>query len=538
MRRLFLAPLVGLASLLASLPPASAVTSIVTDPVGFTTSTLLGSSDTYVSTPFTRPPEFVGAISATTANTITVPGAPWTASPAQFVYGGAQHNHYYLLIGPSATKEGHIYAITGNTANTLTVATTAQNDVSGIPANTQITIIPNWTPATIFPATDANVSFTPTASPPSYKTLLRVPDYSASGTNLGYAAEYYFSSNMWQRVSPAGDGSDDPLLPDGYFVVRNDNGAPTLPVTNIGAVLLKKSAAPLMTATNHAQDNPFGILRPLDIPLDATGLGPADGSFVANDQLLVFNNAQAALNKSPVIYYYDTSVGNSGGWRLTGDITPSTDHGADIIPMGAGFIVRKAQTGSGPIVWTNSFPVRALTAVSRKVHGTGGGAQTFDLPLPLNQQFFSLPGIESRVAGLTPAGAGVDHQIVLTFPTAVAFSNVIPTSGGAAVDSFSGNNSTTVTINLKNVNNTQKTTVTLLGVNDGTSANDVAVQMGVLLADVNGSGRVDGTDVSLIRQQNFQTLTMSNYLDDINGSGRIDGTDVSLARQQNFAVLH
>jgi hypothetical protein len=294
-----------------------------------------------------------------------------------------------------------------------------------------------------------------------------------------------------------------------------------------------------MTATNQQQDNPVGVLRPLDVPLDATGLGPADGSFVANDQLLVFNNTQPALNKPPAIYYYDTSVGNSGGWRLTGDATPSTDHGADIIPMGAGFVVRKAQTVNGqPTFWTNAFPVRAVTAVSRKIHGNGGGAQTFDLPLPLNQQFFSLPGIESRIAGLTPAGVGVDHQIVLTFPTAIALSNVIPTSGGAAIDSFSGNNSTTVTINLKNVNNTQKTTVTLLGVSDGTNTNDVAVQMGVLFGDVNGSGRVDGTDVSLIRQQNFQTLTASNFLEDVNGSGRVDGTDVSIARQQNFTVLH
>ena len=37
---------------------------VMTDPVGFTTTSLLGNSDTYVSIPFTRPPEFVAGISS------------------------------------------------------------------------------------------------------------------------------------------------------------------------------------------------------------------------------------------------------------------------------------------------------------------------------------------------------------------------------------------------------------------------------------------------------------------------------------------
>jgi hypothetical protein len=64
--------------------------------------------------------------------------------------------------------------------------------------------------------------------------------------------------------------------------------------------------------------------------------------------------------------------------------------------------------------------------------------------------------------------------------------------------------------------------------------------MGVLLGDVNASRRVDGTDVSLVRQQNFQPLTggpSGTFREDIDVSGRIDGTDVSIARQQNFTVL-
>ncbi len=227
-------------------------------------------------------------------------------------------------------------------------------------------------------------------------------------------------------------------------------------------------------------------------------------------------------------------MGNSGGWRLTGDTVATTDHGADIVPMGAGFIVRKAQTGGGlPAFWTNAFPVQALTAVSRKLHG---GTQ-FDLPLPLNVQFFGLPGIECRIPGLTPAGAAIDHQIVLTFPTAVAFTNIIPTSGAATVDSFSGNNSTAVTVNLKNVSNAQKTTITLLGVNDGTNTNDVAVQMGVLLGDVDANGLMDGNDVSAVQGQTRQPVSTTNFREDVNANGIIDGNDVSLTQAQTRTSL-
>src|SRR5438094_221457 len=87
---------------------ASAQVTVTTNPVGFTTTTLLGSSDTFISIPFIRPPEFIGGIASASGSIITVAGNPWTAN--QFVYGGTQHNHYYALIGPisgTGTKEGH-----------------------------------------------------------------------------------------------------------------------------------------------------------------------------------------------------------------------------------------------------------------------------------------------------------------------------------------------------------------------------------------------------------------------------------------------
>jgi hypothetical protein len=414
-------------------------------------------------------------------------------------------------------KEGRTYAITDNANNSITVTTTVFDDVSGIPANTQIEIIPYWTPATIFPATDAGISFTPTTNPSSYQTLIRVPDYSAAGTGFTYAAEYYFNSGAWQRLS-GGDGSDDPLLPDGYFVVRNSSTAPTLPLTTIGAVLLKKLSVYLATSTNQAQNNPVSMVRPINVALDATGLNPGDGSFgggATGDKLLLFNNAVVGIDKSPsAIYTYDTH------WRLGGDSTAS-DRGADIIPAGTGFVVQKAANAQAAF-WTNAFPVSAVSAVSRKTHGS----TPFDINLPLG----GTPGIECR-NGVT--------QVVFTFPVAVSLNATLGTqgasitSGAGTISSVSGAGTNAVTVNLTDVTNQQWITVTLYGVNDGTHTNDVAVRIGVLPADVNASTNVDSADMTLVQRQNNKPVTSSNFRMDVNASGNIDSADVALTQRQN-----
>ena len=421
-------------------------------------------------------------------------------------------------------------------AQPLTVTTTPANDLTGITANTQVTIIPYWTLATAFPPTDVNVSFTPTSTAPTYKTQVEIPDDSAP--SISYSLVYYFDGNTskW-RVENVGDPDrgDDVLSPDSFFVVRNDNGAPTLPLTALGSVLMKKFSAPLMTSASGTYDNAVAMLRPIDVPLNATGFKLSDGSFIANDQLLVFDNTVAALNKTPsATYFYNTAVGNSGGWRLTGGGT--TDHGSDIIPAGNAMIVRKAQTGGGATAfWTNAFPVKALTAASRKEHGSGG--PQFDVPLSLSLRWNTVPGVECRIAGSTPAGAGVDHQIVLTFPSNISFTSIIPTSGVATVGSSSGNNTTTVTVNLTSVTDAQKVAVTLVGVSDGTNTNDVGVEMGALLGDTTGNGFVNSGDVSQVQSQSGLSLTGANFREDLTANGFINSGDVSLVQSKSGSAL-
>ena len=382
------------------------VAQVATDPIGVTAASQLSNSDTLISIPVTRAPEFTVRIDSVSGGVITVQGTPgWT--PNQFVYAaGVQPKHYYVLMGPvssagtsnSATspaqtankakakrrqgivgatnptnpKEGHVYSVTGNTQNTLTVDTTEDN-LTGIPAGTEATLIPNWTLNTLFPATDQNVSFTPTTQTRSFKTEILIPNYSAPGVNQAFSTVYFFSNNVngttnnvgWRVVGDnTTDHGDDPLLSRGYFVVRNLNSAPTMSLTALGSVLTKKFAVPLATQAGAAQDNSVSMIRPVAVKLNDTGLNPTDGSFVATtdtrsfkDELLLFNNATTALNKSPsAIYFYSNNVNgttNNIGWRVLGDNT--TDHGNDLIPVGSAIIIRKAANGTGGnVFWTNS----------------------------------------------------------------------------------------------------------------------------------------------------------------------------------------
>ena len=512
---------------------ARAIT-VATDPVGFANISLPANSETYITVPFTRPADFVGAIQSVSTNTMTITGSPNLAVNKYVYFAGSQPNHYYALIGnggSSNPKEGHTFLITGNSANTITVDTSVE-DLSGITGNTQVTVVPYWTVGTVFPSSDAGASYTATSSSASFQTQVSIPNENANGINLPYLATYYFSNNVdgtnsnvgWRQVGDANTTphDDDILLPDSYFVVKNQNGAPTLPLTTLGAVLTKKLAVPLRTQVASQQDNPAAIVRPLDVQLSMTGLNPTDGSFTANDQLLLFSNAQIGFGKQPAIYYRDPARNNM--WRLIGD-SSLLDHGNDVIPLGTGFIVRKGTTNNGAnVFWTNSFPVQAVSAVSRMVHGAAG---TFDLNLPVA----GTPGIEPRLPGAN------GYQIVVTFPTTVSFSNATVSPAGS-VSSFSGSGTSTATINLGSVATGQYVTVNLSNVSDGTNLNDVSVVMGILVGDANGDGTVNAADATITRNLSGATATAANFREDFNADGTINAADATTARNNSGKSVH
>jgi hypothetical protein len=179
--------------------------------------------------------------------------------------------------------------------------------------------------------------------------------------------------------------------------------------------------------------------------------------------------------------------------------------------------------------WTFTPPI-LVRAVSRKIHGSAG---TFDVDLPLTGP----RGIECR-----GGGASGDYTLVFTFAntlTGVGGANVTSGTGSVASSNIDSNDAHNYIVNLTGVANAQVITISLTNVHDsaGDFSSAVSVQVGVLLGDVNASGRVDAADVSLVRQQTLQAVTTSNFREDVNTSGRIDAADVSLVRQQTLTSL-
>lgn len=352
MRRQHLLPLAIAAS--AFFNASAFAQSVTTDPVGFTTTTCLANSDTYVGVPFTRPPDFVGAIQGVSGNTITVSGNPWTAN--QFV-GGAQPK-FFVLIGPHSStnpKEGNNYSITGNGTNTLTLDLEGES-IAAVQPQTQILVIAYPTLISVFPAADANVSFVPSASAFNRQTEILVPNYGGTGVNLSSAATYFFFNGAWRKFGQPNTTSfnDDPFVNSGYFVVRNKGTQSKL--TTLGSVLTKKATVPLLTRQAGSQDNFVSLIRPVDVKLNDLGL-ITSGAFTTSpsqfnrvDELFVFNNAAAQVNKSAsATYYY-----RNNAWRKFG-ADANADFGNDTIPTGAGFIIRKGATVDGATkFWQNS----------------------------------------------------------------------------------------------------------------------------------------------------------------------------------------
>ena len=164
-------------------------------------------------------------------------------------------------------------------------------------------------------------------------------------------------------------------------------------------------------------------------------------------------------------------------------------------------------------------PVKLTRFASRKSHK----GQDFDAVfLPA-----STVATECRSGGSTKS-----YTLVFTFENALTTVEGVSVTAGT-VGSTSGAISSTdardYIVTLTGVENKQYVTVALANLTDslGNSSAVVSQTMGVLLADVDGTGLVDGNDVSAVQSKTRQRPTTMNFRADVNTTGLIDGNDVS-----------
>ena len=173
-----------------------------------------------------------------------------------------------------------------------------------------------------------------------------------------------------------------------------------------------------------------------------------------------------------------------------------------------------------------SVSVPPLVSMSSiKVHGSAG---PFAVNLPLTAPL-----------GIEPRSGGTNGQFVIDFHfvnPVLSCGAATSSNGTASNDPASGGNDCLV--DLTGIPNAQYTTVTLNGVVDSQgNQGNVPGTFGVLLGDVNGSGLVDGNDVSAVQSQTRQQVTSANFRDDVNTNGSIDGNDVSITQGQTRTSL-
>jgi hypothetical protein len=103
-------------------------------------------------------------------------------------------------------------------------------------------------------------------------------------------------------------------------------------------------------------------------------------------------------------------------------------------------------------------------------------------------------------------------------------------TGGVANGGLVSVSGSTVTIPLTNVANAQTITVTLFGVNDGSSSGNVVIPMSRLLGDTNANGAVSSADVSQTKSRIGQTLSTANFRSDVNANGGINASDTGTVK--------
>jgi len=323
--------------------------------VGYVKDTLSPTSDTIVTLKVHRAPEYSGAIAsvadAGSSSTFTLSTSGLTAG--QFVYvSSSQPKTYYALV-TAGTKSGSYFAVTANTASTLTVNNLGLA-LSGSGAVTSVEIRPFSTLGSLFPVSDKNVSFVPSTGTGSLarKTKIFLPNNVSDGVNKAARASYFYRDDSgygyWVSESSLAANANDTLLnPDEYITVRN-NGAAALTLTQVGDVLGGAFTTYAGTSTTTANDVLIGIPRPIDYKLSELGLvdgsnfmaSTGTGSLARRDQILVIDKTGTGYNRASSVTYYRYN----SSWYQVGSSTPLSDA---TIPMGSAIMLRKYKTSDG-----------------------------------------------------------------------------------------------------------------------------------------------------------------------------------------------
>jgi hypothetical protein len=310
--------------------------------------------------------------------------------------------------------------------------------------------------------------------------------------------------NMPNNLTPAGS----------YAIVGNAFCAPnTAPLANLVAHPHGQPTAP-----------PTGD-PPITIDFDGSGSSDPDAGDTVASFTFDFGDGSAPVTQStPTISHTYTTNGDFGATLKVTDSRGKISSNTALVDIGV------------------ELPVDRI--VSEKAHGSQG---SFDVVL------YDLSVHPDGTGDVECRSEGTGYTIIYTFGsqynvTGQATSTPTVTNGATVASHGAGPGANQYQVSLTGVANAQFHLITLNGVpvHDSTAGspnggnatlNNASVQLGLLVGDVNGSGLVDGNDVSAVQSNTRQPVNAMTFRYDVNTSGGIDGNDVSITQAHTRTSL-
>jgi uncharacterized protein (TIGR02597 family) len=323
--------------------------------VGYNVVDCPAGSDTIVSVPFHRPASFSGAV----AGSLVVNGSEATITPKAnpvFAAGEFTNEAHYLQFVGAGAKAGFVYSVETHSAGAVTIDM-GGDDLSGVADGDRFEIIPHWTLETLFPkATQTAIHVSTGKLSTGRKSRVLFFDDTTGGIALAPDRVYFLTAEGWFQSDAGLPAADDVIIPPGKaFVIRHPATEAATRFIPHQMVVESSYATPLQVRGGGAQDNVVGLMRPVPVKLSDLDLTATFEESASNesgdraDELLVYDNLAAAVNKQPATTYFRVS----GEWRKDdGSTYPPAD--MDEISPSTGLVIRKsASTADGTLHWIN-----------------------------------------------------------------------------------------------------------------------------------------------------------------------------------------
>ncbi|MCG8598514.1 MAG: TIGR02597 family protein [Verrucomicrobiales bacterium] len=327
--------------------------------VGYNVVDCPAGSDTIVSVPFHLPASFAGAVEGAPS----VEGSEVTitpkASPVFSVGDFTTEAHYVQFV--EGARAGWVFEVLPHGPSSITIDS-AGEDLTNLADGDRFEVIPHWTLATLFPKeTQTTIHESSSKLSTGRKSRILFFDETTDGVSLAPDRVFFLTADGWFQSAAGLPAADDVVVPPGKaFVIRHPATEAATKFVPHQMVVESSWSAPLKVRAAGGQDNAIALVRPIPVKLSELGLDPA--AFVdsadndANnraDELLVYDNLEAAINKAPSTIYF--RVG--GEWRLDDGDAGATYPVADdheILPS-TGLVLRKAAGSSDETLrWLNT----------------------------------------------------------------------------------------------------------------------------------------------------------------------------------------